>query len=95
MARAKEPVHLNVGKWIEENEKFFLPPVCNKMMHDTQLKVSSIINLDERRVLFRNTATFDSLTVSLEHTRQFDNLCKYGRHLRQHHSIFRSLHFGS
>lgn len=24
---------LNVDKWIEENKKFFLPPVCNKMMY--------------------------------------------------------------
>ena len=22
----------NVTHWIEENKKFFLPPVCNKMM---------------------------------------------------------------
>ena len=36
---AKQPVHYNVGKWIDENEKYFLPPVCNKMMHNTQLKV--------------------------------------------------------
>ena len=36
---AKQPVHYNVGQWIEENEKYFLPPVCNKMMHNTQLKV--------------------------------------------------------
>ena len=38
---AKEPVHYNVDQWIEENEKYFLPPVCNKMMHNTQLKVWS------------------------------------------------------
>ena len=39
---ATEPVHYNVGKWIEENKKFFVPPVCVKMMHNTQLKVSKI-----------------------------------------------------
>jgi 3-hydroxyanthranilic acid dioxygenase len=36
---ATEPVFYNVGEWIAENEKFFLPPVCNKMMHNQQLKV--------------------------------------------------------
>jgi hypothetical protein len=36
---ATTPVHYNVENWIEENEKYFLPPVCNKMMHNTQLKV--------------------------------------------------------
>lgn len=29
-----EPVINNTDKWIEENKKFFLPPVCNKMMHN-------------------------------------------------------------
>ncbi|XP_033125943.1 3-hydroxyanthranilate 3,4-dioxygenase-like [Anneissia japonica] len=24
---------INIPSWIEENKKFFLPPVCNKMMH--------------------------------------------------------------
>jgi hypothetical protein len=38
---ASEPVFYNVEEWIEENKKFFLPPVCNKMMHNCQLKVSS------------------------------------------------------
>ncbi|XP_053402443.1 3-hydroxyanthranilate 3,4-dioxygenase-like [Mercenaria mercenaria] len=34
-----EPVQNNTDKWIEENKKFFLPPVCNKMMHaDGQMK---------------------------------------------------------
>jgi hypothetical protein len=37
---ASEPVFYNVEEWIEENKKFFLPPVCNKMMHNCQLKVS-------------------------------------------------------
>lgn len=36
---ALEPVYYNVPKWIENNEQYFLPPVCNKMMHNTQLKV--------------------------------------------------------
>ena len=34
-----KPVHNNNKEWIKENEKFFLPPVCNKMMHNDQLKV--------------------------------------------------------
>nr|CAB3251715.1 3-hydroxyanthranilate 3,4-dioxygenase-like [Phallusia mammillata] len=33
---------INMPKWIEENKKFFLPPVCNKMMHNGQLKVMLI-----------------------------------------------------
>ena len=39
---ALEPVYHNVPKWIENNEQYFLPPVCNKMMHNTQLKVKKI-----------------------------------------------------
>ncbi|GFO11992.1 3-hydroxyanthranilate 3,4-dioxygenase [Plakobranchus ocellatus] len=36
----KEPIVYNTDKWIEENKKFFLPPVCNKMMHNQgQMKV--------------------------------------------------------
>jgi len=31
--------HHNTAEWLRENEKFFLPPVCNKMMHNDQLKV--------------------------------------------------------
>lgn len=31
-----------VSQWIEENEKFFLPPVCNKLMYWGQLKVMFI-----------------------------------------------------
>ena len=40
---ASDPIFLNVPEWLAENEKFFLPPVCNKMMHNTQLKVGSRI----------------------------------------------------
>ena len=31
-----------VAQWIEENKKFFLPPVCNKLMYSGQLKVMFI-----------------------------------------------------
>ena len=41
---AETPVLYNVESWVEENEKYFLPPVCNKMMHNTQLKVSFFHN---------------------------------------------------
>ena len=27
-----EFVHTNLAQWIEENQKDFLPPVCNKML---------------------------------------------------------------
>ncbi|MGH0189674.1 UNVERIFIED_CONTAM: hypothetical protein FKN15_036003 [Acipenser sinensis] len=33
------PLMVNVDKWIEENEASFLPPVCNKLMHFSQLNV--------------------------------------------------------
>jgi len=46
---AKEPVHYNVDQWIEENEKYFLPPVCNKMMHNTQLKVFYVGGPNQRK----------------------------------------------
>ena len=36
-------VHNKTSFWLEENEKFFLPPVCNKMMHNDQLKVREAI----------------------------------------------------
>lgn len=39
MADVSKPVVYNREKWLEENQKFFLPPVCNKMMHnDGQVK---------------------------------------------------------
>jgi hypothetical protein len=34
-----EAVHYSIPEWIEENSRFFLPPVCNKLMHNNQLKV--------------------------------------------------------
>merc|ERR1712158_48485 len=32
-------VQHSTGRWVSDNEQFFLPPVCNKMMHNDQLKV--------------------------------------------------------
>ena len=37
------PVYYHTPEWLQENSKFFLPPVCNKMMHNTQLKVPFIL----------------------------------------------------
>ncbi|TKS85229.1 3-hydroxyanthranilate 3,4-dioxygenase [Collichthys lucidus] len=37
MSNAPSP--LNVEKWIAENQNAFLPPVCNKLMHFSQLNV--------------------------------------------------------
>jgi len=34
-----EGLHFSIPDWIEENSKFFLPPVCNKLMHNNQRKV--------------------------------------------------------
>ena len=39
-ARMAVAVHNKTSSWLEENEKFFRPPVCNKMMHNDQLKVA-------------------------------------------------------
>ena len=30
---------VNVSNWIKENDKSFVPPVCNKLMHNGQLIV--------------------------------------------------------
>ena len=45
----KNTVHLNTEKWIKENEKYFLPPVCNKMMHNDQLKVFFVGGPNQRK----------------------------------------------
>lgn len=43
-------VHHAIPTWIEENKKFFLPPVCNKMMHgDGQLKVFYVGGPNQRK----------------------------------------------
>eukprot|EP00095_Tigriopus_kingsejongensis_P006083 maker-scaffold712_size108441-snap-gene-0.30 protein:Tk06083 transcript:maker-scaffold712_size108441-snap-gene-0.30-mRNA-1 annotation:"3-hydroxyanthranilate -dioxygenase" len=47
--QALKPVPHNVGSWLNENEKFFLPPVCNKMMHNTQLKVFYVGGPNQRK----------------------------------------------
>jgi len=44
-----EPVHYNTAAWVKENEKSFLPPVCNKMMHNTQLKVFYVGGGNQRK----------------------------------------------
>nr|XP_046258791.1 3-hydroxyanthranilate 3,4-dioxygenase [Scatophagus argus] len=36
---SKRPNLVNVEKWISENEDAFLPPVCNKLMHFSQLNI--------------------------------------------------------
>ncbi|KAK7103563.1 3-hydroxyanthranilate 3,4-dioxygenase-like [Littorina saxatilis] len=47
---ALTPVLYNTDKWIEENKQFFLPPVCNKMMHnDGQMKVFYVGGPNERK----------------------------------------------
>lgn len=43
-------VHHPIIKWIDENKKYFLPPVCNKMMHgDGQLKVFYVGGPNQRK----------------------------------------------
>jgi len=41
--------HNNTTEWLKENEKFFLPPVCNKMMHNDQLKVFYVGGPNQRK----------------------------------------------
>ncbi|KAM4770871.1 3-hydroxyanthranilate 3,4-dioxygenase [Rhinophrynus dorsalis] len=40
---------VNVKKWIEENKEYFLPPVCNKLMHNDQLKVMFVGGPNQRK----------------------------------------------
>ncbi|XP_069810946.1 3-hydroxyanthranilate 3,4-dioxygenase [Dendropsophus ebraccatus] len=42
-----EPI--NVSKWIEENKAHFLPPVCNKLMHNDQLTVMFVGGPNQRK----------------------------------------------
>ncbi|XP_055879959.1 3-hydroxyanthranilate 3,4-dioxygenase-like [Biomphalaria glabrata] len=47
---ALNPVVYNLEKWIEENKEYFLPPVCNKMMHeDGQMKVFCVGGPNQRK----------------------------------------------
>jgi len=49
MGHATNAVMYPISDWLEENSKFFLPPVCNKMMHDTQLKVFFVGGPNQRK----------------------------------------------
>ncbi|XP_071962295.1 3-hydroxyanthranilate 3,4-dioxygenase-like [Antedon mediterranea] len=41
---------INISSWIEENKQFFLPPVCNKMMHQKgQLKLFFVGGPNQRK----------------------------------------------
>ena len=44
-----DAIHHNTNTWIKENEKYFLPPVCNKMMHNDQLKVFFVGGPNQRK----------------------------------------------
>jgi len=46
---ATETVHHSTGSWVSQNEQFFLPPVCNKMMHNDQLKVFFVGGPNQRK----------------------------------------------
>ncbi|XP_053568287.1 3-hydroxyanthranilate 3,4-dioxygenase [Bombina bombina] len=39
----------NTEKWIKENKQYFLPPVCNKLMHNKQLKVMFVGGPNQRK----------------------------------------------
>ncbi|XP_070981865.1 3-hydroxyanthranilate 3,4-dioxygenase [Oncorhynchus clarkii lewisi] len=44
-----KPLVVNVDKWIAENEKAFLPPVCNKLMHLSQLNIMFVGGPNSRK----------------------------------------------
>jgi len=44
-----KPIHIKTKNWVLENEKFFLPPVCNKMLHNDQLKVFYVGGPNQRK----------------------------------------------
>ncbi|EFX66740.1 hypothetical protein DAPPUDRAFT_302443 [Daphnia pulex] len=39
----------NINQWIEDNKASFLPPVCNKLMHEKQLKVFFVGGPNQRK----------------------------------------------
>ena len=65
---AEQPVFYNVGAWLKENEESFQPPVCNKMMHNYQLKVALEIclvdNITSPRVVQTYLFTVTPATVT-------------------------------
>ncbi|XP_073409553.1 3-hydroxyanthranilate 3,4-dioxygenase [Dendrobates tinctorius] len=40
---------INVKRWIQENKAYFLPPVCNKLMHNNQLTVMFVGGPNQRK----------------------------------------------
>ncbi|XP_043845412.1 3-hydroxyanthranilate 3,4-dioxygenase [Dromiciops gliroides] len=42
-------LQVNVKTWIEKNKSSFLPPVCNKLMHQSQLKVMFVGGPNQRK----------------------------------------------
>ncbi|XP_002119902.2 3-hydroxyanthranilate 3,4-dioxygenase-like [Ciona intestinalis] len=40
---------INLNQWVSENKAQFLPPVCNKMMHNMQLKIMCIGGPNQRK----------------------------------------------
>lgn len=43
-----EPVLVNVSQWIDENKHYFVPPICNKLMHDVQINIMFVGGPNER-----------------------------------------------
>ena len=48
MADQKSPEIINITKWIEINKNNFMPPVCNKLMHNGQLVVMLVGGPNQR-----------------------------------------------
>ena len=45
-----EGVYFSTSAWVEENSRFFIPPVCNKLMHNHQLKVRQMLHNNQLKV---------------------------------------------
>lgn len=39
---------VNVSRWIAENKHYFVPPICNKLMHDVQINIMFVGGPNER-----------------------------------------------
>jgi len=46
---AERDLKINVDEWLETNKNQFLPPVCNKLMHNEQLSVMFVGGPNSRR----------------------------------------------
>merc|ERR1712013_232203 len=60
-----KPIHIKTKNWVLENEKFFLPPVCNKIPHSPQREKDTVGLVIERERMPEET---DGLRYFVEGT---------------------------